>query len=436
MEDEDYFKSTKWQIPSIKWHFKDISTMNVLFFKLLNKRFVIFICLIMSLMLIFCRSEKGSKTHLAKLGMRVGIRDIQGPLGPPLPLYQEKPTVEVKTSFQPQSSPTYGFLIFDHHRDGDIKIIYLIDRTEKGKKIIYFDSNHDNILTKEERLEWKTRVEDDKEFQFFTAPINIRVERNGVKYEFTHYFNIEKIGSKRAWQYNNCYRTGKIKLGRKKVSIALINQNWDGLYDDWEQDALVVDIDGDGRLDGNMDSHEYFKLNEPFRLGKLTYRVKTLSPAGDWIQIVESDKPVELKAILDIGSPAPDFAVKDIHGHTFKLKGKVVLLDFWATWCAPCRPMVPKLKEIYKEFKGRDFLLVGISLDQDLEKLEEFIKSNEMIWTQYCDGKRWDNSVAKLYRIIGTGIPYFYLIDKKGIIRFKGRDDIELIERIRVLIEE
>jgi len=98
-----------------------------------------------------------------------------------------------------------------------------------------------------------------------------------------------------------------------------------------------------------------------------------------------------------------------------KLKGKVVLLDFWATWCSPCVAEIPEVKETYKKLHAKGFEIVGISLDSDKSKLEQFIAKEEMPWAQYFDGKGWQNKVAQEYGI--NSIPAMWLVDKKGNLR-------------------
>ncbi|MCX6894988.1 MAG: TlpA disulfide reductase family protein [Verrucomicrobia bacterium] len=121
------------------------------------------------------------------------------------------------------------------------------------------------------------------------------------------------------------------------------------------------------------------------------------------------------------GSQFPDFAEKDLAGKPLTvsgLKGKVVLIDFWATWCPPCRAELPNVIKVYQQQHAKGFEVIGISLDSDRAKLESFIKAQNMAWPQYFDGAGWGNKLAKKYGV--DSIPATYLLDREGKIIAKG----------------
>lgn len=97
-----------------------------------------------------------------------------------------------------------------------------------------------------------------------------------------------------------------------------------------------------------------------------------------------------------------------------KLQGKVVLIDFWATWCGPCVEELPKVIKLYKELNEKGFEVVGISLDQDKAELEAFLKEKGMKWPQYFDGKGSENDLFVKYKL--ESIPTMWLLNKKGLV--------------------
>ena len=142
---------------------------------------------------------------------------------------------------------------------------------------------------------------------------------------------------------------------------------------------------------------------------------------------------------LGVGAPAPEFSAADIRGRPWALpalRGKVVLLDFWATWCGPCLGEIPELKALYQEHAGeagQDFVMIGISLDQDGWELAEFLEREGILWPQVCDLGGFQASLAKLYHV--RGIPRAVLIDRQGRIAAKDLRGEALGKRVRELLQ-
>ena len=139
-----------------------------------------------------------------------------------------------------------------------------------------------------------------------------------------------------------------------------------------------------------------------------------------------------------VGQKFTDFEMNDPEGNPVKLsdyvgKGKVVLVDFWASWCGPCRREMPNLVELYKQYKGKNFEIVGVSLDRDNDSWKKAIKDLGITWPQMSDLKFWDCEGAKLYAV--SSIPHTMLVDGEGTILARGLHGDQLKEKVAEVLK-
>ncbi len=218
----------------------------------------------------------------------------------------------------------------------------------------------------------------------------------------------------------DCYRTGTITLNGKTYKIAVIDENTNGRYDDLNHGTLFIDINQDGKLLTTRDSNERFTLASPFNLGnKAVYAVKSVSADGAHIVVEKSAKWVPFKPSLAVGAVAPDFSGTTTTGTEISLsalKGKIVVLDFWASWCAPCVAELPHVKTLADQNRDNGLVVLGINLDRTHDAFTAAVSQYKLDYPQIYDGA--SGHIAELYRI--TAIPMTYLIGRDGKIIAKG----------------
>lgn len=132
-----------------------------------------------------------------------------------------------------------------------------------------------------------------------------------------------------------------------------------------------------------------------------------------------------------IGGVAPEFTLTDVSGKPVSLssfKGKYTLVDFWASWCGPCRQENPAVVKAYNMYKAKGFEILGVSLDEKKESWEKAIKDDKLAWTQVSDLKGWQSDAAALYGV--KGIPMNFLLDKEGKIIAKSLRGEDLIKKL------
>ena len=163
---------------------------------------------------------------------------------------------------------------------------------------------------------------------------------------------------------------------------------------------------------------------------------------AQFVEMQPEDSPDRQRAVLFMSQPelaralmAPPFTVTTLDGKKISLddlQGKVVLIDFWATWCGPCREALPHVKEIAKKFDGQPLTVLSISVDTDEEKWKAFVAKNEMTWPQYLD-HGFPGPIAKSFGV--EAIPHTFTIDADGILQDEHIGDSSIEGKLKKLVK-
>lgn len=153
-------------------------------------------------------------------------------------------------------------------------------------------------------------------------------------------------------------------------------------------------------------------------------------------QIKSLKERVAVMKSVAVGQKAPDFTMNDVDGKAVALSSKIgsklLLIDFWAAWCGPCRQENPNVVKVYKEFNKKGFDVFGVSLDQKKEDWIKAIADDKLTWTHVSDLQYWSNAAAKMYAV--NAIPANFLLDEKGIIIGRNLRGEALYNKVKELL--
>ncbi|HEY3761333.1 MAG TPA: redoxin family protein [Verrucomicrobiae bacterium] len=163
-------------------------------------------------------------------------------------------------------------------------------------------------------------------------------------------------------------------------------------------------------------------LGDDTKADALIQQLKTDFKGTQLVGLIEQQEAKEAAAkkirdSLVVGTKFPVFSEQDSEGKPLSIsdhKGKVLLVDFWATWCGPCRIEMPNVIAAYQKYHGKGFDIIGISLDEDKQALADYTQEEGMSWPQFFDGQKWDNKLAVKYGV--ESVPTTYLLDGNGNI--------------------
>ncbi|RHJ92512.1 TlpA disulfide reductase family protein [Parabacteroides bouchesdurhonensis] len=181
--------------------------------------------------------------------------------------------------------------------------------------------------------------------------------------------------------------------------------------------------------------YRYFTYQLPLD-GLRETRAKLSPSLANCPYVKDLDGIIKQLEHVQIGQVAPEFSLPDTAGVMVSLsdfRGKYVLLDFWASWCPPCRRENPNVVKAFQNYKDKGFTIIGISLDKDKNKWMKAISDDKLTWTHLSDLKYWDSEIPALYGI--RGIPANVLLDPNGVIIAKNITGEELHRKLEEVIK-
>lgn len=386
----------------------------------------LFLLVLGALTLLVAPQMRADEVHLKMLSTGA-MPKMGGYMPQRLELSTNKPE-SIKKAPADLAAPLYGELKLGP-AESPTTFAIVLDEPEGKPSRLFVDANGNGDLTDDAATEWTPRTSkgtNGVEYTMYSGGANVKMhygeetlDLHVAMYRFDKRDPMRSSLTSFLFYYGDYARTGEIKLGDESYPVLFPDRMTTGDFRGGQKQGppagLLIDVNKDGKFDGR---HESFPLDKPFNIAGTTYEFSGMTASGASFQVNKSDKTAEETkpmVALSAGKSSLPFEAKTTDGDAVKFpetyKGKLVLLDFWATWCGPCVGELPHLTAAYEKFHPQGFEVLGISLDQPNNgpKLASFTKDHNMPWPQIYDGKFWQAEIAQKYYI--ESIPHAFLVD-------------------------
>jgi thiol-disulfide isomerase/thioredoxin len=338
----------------------------------------------------------------------------------------------------------YGMMKF--HSPGGTEIAVVIDSPDGKPSRMFVDSNGNGDLTDDAAPEWVTGPEYKGKLpglrpqdlanvggamiKMGSAGKSVDVHIGMWRYDADHLKGQtpEKLDERRheLKYYRDYSATGKITLDGKEHDAFLLDELVTGSFAP-TGDGAMVRLFIDRNDNGTLDKDEMFDAAKPMKIDGHVYELKDIDPDGSSFTFASSTKTSFGPDDVKVGQIVPTFSAIDQDGHAVNFpqdyKGKLVMLDFWATWCAPCMAEVPNVVANYDKYHDHGFEVLGVTLDQaaDGDKVKQVTKAHKMVWPQLFADPGKSHAIADMYSV--NAIPSAFLVDgTTGKILVVGND--------------
>lgn len=346
-------------------------------------------------------SETGSSETVTEKFLSEGATARVGGYRPLRAPMDQEATIVAKAP-EGLKAPKYGYIPV-----GDKKFAFVVDEPEDEEGKLYVDSNGDGDLTNDPAVQWKSQERGGLKQYNGRAVVQLTPDRTGALglYRFDPKDPSRAALATTLMFYTDFGNEYSFNLDEKPFTTFVSGSLTDGM-------SLPIDRDGNGKVSRRFESA---KIGQPFNFTGSTYLFKLLDGRLTLKKATESIDLQPPPPNLVVGQKALSFKAKTMKGEEVEFpasyKGKLVMLDFWATWCGPCVGEVPHMKEAYAEYKDKGFDILGISFDQENmdEKVNGFLESKEIGWSQIYEGKGWDTTLGGMHDV--SAIPFVLLVD-------------------------
>lgn len=290
---------------------------------------------------------------------------------------------------------------------GEQSWAYILDEPEEGEATLYLDSNGDGDLTNDPKAEWTSSQRGELTMYSGSGQIDLGNGNLGT----INFYRFDPNDPNRASLkdtilfYTDYGYEYSFELDGREFSTFVSGSPT-------QSTRFPVDRDGNGKLSYRF---EQARMGQPFNFTGTTYVFKLSDGKVTLEEAEEALEQMPLPPNLEIGKQALEFVATTMDGDEIQFPssyaGKIVMLDFWATWCGPCIGEIPNMKQAYANWHDHGFEILGISFDRAnmAEEIEAFLAKNEQSWPQIYEGKMWETTLGIMHDV--SGIPFVLLVD-------------------------